>query len=193
MSLCLPAYRLTARPNRLTTSTDANSGFKIASELSHDQASQPALKMLKLLQWPSWRLAVHESQSSVTDLTDTNAHMNTRFVSVTNTVLHTDTVKSMKWSVYIIKFNKMTCMEKWEKSVYKADLRQLPCWILWLTKHLSTQYLVLMFRLKHNNSRLVEDNLICKWIMLLLGEEFKKKYFDNKRERESSTYIEQSV
>ena len=167
MSLCLPAYRLTARPNRLTTSTDAKSGFKIASELSHDQASQPALKMLQLLQWPSWRLAVHESQSSVTDLTDTNAHMNTRFVSVTNTLLHTDTVKSMKWSVYIIKFNKMTCMEKWEKSVYKVDQRQLPIWILWLTEQLSTQYLILMFRQKHNNSRLVEDNLTCQWIMLL--------------------------
>ena len=125
--------------------------------------------MLQLLQWPSWWLAVHESQSFVTDLIDTNAHMNTLFVSLcaTNTVLHTDTVKSIKWSVYIIRFNKMTCMEKWQKLVYKVDQRQLSCWILWPIKSLSTQYLVLMFRLKHNNSRLVEDNLTCHWIMLL--------------------------
>ena len=152
--------------------------------------------MLQLLQWSSWWLAVHESQSFVTDLIDTNAHMNTLFVSLcaTNTVLHTDTVKSIKWSVYIIQFNKMTCMEKWEKSVYEVDLRQLPCWILWLTKQLSTQYLVLMFRLKHNNSRLVEDNLTCHWIMLLwlcegniyiiLWQE------ERERERGSSTYVE---
>ena len=124
--------------------------------------------MLQLLQWPSWRLAVHELQSSVTDLTDTDAHINTLFVSVcaTNTVLHTDTVKSMKWSVYIIKFNKMTCMEKREEPFYKVDQRQLPVWILWLIEQLSTQYLVLMFRLKHNNSRFLEDNLTCQWIML---------------------------
>jgi len=52
--------------------------------------------------------------------------------------------------------------KKWEKLVYKVDQRQLPCWILWLIKQPSTHYLVLMFRLKHNNSRLVEDDLTCQ-------------------------------
>ena len=155
--------------------------------------------MLQLLQWPSWRHAVHQSQSFVTDLIDTNAHRPDThlFVSwcATNTVLHTDTVKSIKWSVYIIKFNKMTCMEKWEKSVYKVDQRQLPCWILWLIEQLSTQYVVLMFRLKHNNSRLIEDNLTCHWIMLLwlcegnIYIHYTLTTWERKRGREREQYI----
>ena len=153
----------------LFSSTDANSGSKIAGELiswlSKSACSKKftasAVTVLKTCSsWITiicntfdWHKCTHE-------------HTFCQLVCNKYSSAHRH-VKSIKWSVYIIQFNKMTCMEKWEKSVYKADLRQLPCWILWLTKHLSTQYLVLMFRQKHNNSRLVEDNLTCQWIMLL--------------------------
>ena len=133
----------------LFSSTDANSGYKIAGEL---------------ISWPSKSAcsknvaaSVLKTCSSWTTITCNRSdwhictHEHTFCQFVCNTVLHTDTVKSMKSSIYIIKLNKMTCMEKWEKSAYKVDQRQLPCWFLWLIEQLSTQYLLLILRLKHNN------------------------------------------
>ena len=123
--------------------------------------------MLQFLQWPSWRRE---------DLIDTNAHINTFFVRLcaTNTALHTDTVKSMKWLVYVIQFNKMTRMRK--VSLQSRSEATPPV-------EFCDSVFTLMFRLKHDNSRLIDDGSTSQWIMIQWLCEGSIIYFESRRER----------
>ena len=181
----------------LFRSTDANSGSKIAGELiswpsksaSSKNVTASAVTVLKTCSsWITiicnrfdWHKCPHEHtfcQFVCNKYSSAQPHCEiNEMVSLHHQIQQNDRYGKIKI-----------------KSVYKVDQRQLPCWILWLIEQLSTQYLVL----KHNNSRLVEDNLTCHWIMLLwLCEGNIYIYIilwqherEREGERESSTYIE---
>ena len=110
----------------LFPSADVDSGSMTAGEWFPDQASQPALRNLQLLQWPFWRLA-WTSVTIICSIFDWNkcTHKHTCCLCVQNTVLHTDTVNSMKMiSLHHqndIMYGKIRKVNFW---IYKVDPRR---------------------------------------------------------------------